>query len=292
MKSEHRHELKTNELADWIAHFPQWAEENRNTLLMVAAIVVVAVVVYFWSYYRKNVVSVGRQTRLTSLLTQVQQKTNDVARAAMQNNDESFALLPIADDLQQFAQGTSDDNAAALALLQRGEALRAELHYRLADISADELDRQIAKARDSYQQALERAKANPTLAASAQFGLGLCEEELRHFDQAAQMYREVAQKPEYAGTVGQAAAAYRLTIMDDFKTPVVFKPAPPQPPQATQPPMPTIQIRPGDGNAATVVPVPQNVAPATPAGEAAGTAPAPVLIGPTLPAETNKPAGG
>jgi hypothetical protein len=292
MKSEHRHELKTNELADWIAHFPEWADENRNTLIMVAVILVAAVIVYFWSFYRRDVVSVRRQTRLTNLVTQVQQKMNEVARATMQNTDESYVLLPVADDLQQFALSTSEDEVAALALIQRGEALRAELHYRLADISAEELNKQVAKARESYQLALERAKSDPTLAASAQFGLGLCEEELSHFDQAVAIYREIAQKPEYAGTVGQAAAAARLAIVDEFRTPVVFQSAPAPPPQAAQPQVPTIQIKPGDANnAPVVVPVPQNAAPASPAGDA-GTTPAPVPIGPMLPPETNQPAGG
>jgi len=154
------------------------------------------------------------------------------------------------------------------------------------------LDKQIGKARESYQLALERAKSNPTLAASAQFGLGLCEEEVGRFDQAATIYREIAQKPEYAGTVGQAAATYRLTIMDDFKTPVVFKPAPPP---VARPTAPTIQLTPGGANAGAVVPVPPNATPAAPADGTATTpapAPAPVPIGPALPPETNKPAGG
>jgi hypothetical protein len=312
MKSEHRHELKTNELADWMANLPEWADENRNTIILVAVVIVAAIIVYFWSYYRREVVSVGRQTRLTNLVTQVQQKTNDVARAAMQNNDLSYELLPLADDLQTFSQSTRDDDVAALALIQRGAALRTELHYRLADISPEDLEKQIGKARESYQLALERAKSNPSLAASAQLGLGLCEEELGHFDQAAAIYREVAQKPEYAGTVGQATADHRLKIMDDFKTPVVFKPAPPPP--VAQPSAPSIQVQPAVPYGPVLEPTPApapaapaqpNVAPtstaptptpaaptATPAPPDAAPAPAAPTPTPTPPAETNKPAGG
>ncbi len=316
MKSEHRHELKTNELADWMANLPEWADENRNTIIAVAVVIVVAIVVYFWSYYRREVVSVGRQTRLTNLVTQVQQKTNDVARAAMQNNDLSYDLLPLADDLQTFSQSTGDNNVAALALIQRGETLRTELHYRLADVSPEDLEKQIAKARESYQSALERAKSNPSLAASAQLGLGLCEEELGRFDQAAALYREIVEKPEYAGTVGQATADYRLKVMDDFKTPVVFKPAPPKPPTpAGQPPLPGLQLQPGDAGAAqpapavpigpapepsaapapaqpNPTPAPATPAPAQPQAAPAPAAPSPAAPTATPPAETNKPAGG
>ena len=71
MKSDHRHELKTNELADWMAHFPEWAKQNRTNLILVAVVIVAAVAVYFWSFYRRDVVSVRNQARLTSLVTQV-----------------------------------------------------------------------------------------------------------------------------------------------------------------------------------------------------------------------------
>lgn len=284
MKSEHRHELKTNELADWIAHFPEWASQNRITIAAVVAVMVVAVVVYFWSFYRRDVVSVQKQTRLTSLVTQVQQQTNNVARAAMGGEDQSYILLPTADELQRFAQDASDDNVAALALVERGKTLRAELHYRIAEMTPEEVARQIDKARASYQLALERSPSNPPLAAQAHFGLGLCEEELGNFDKAADIYREVAQKPEYTGTVPQAAAAYRLQIMDDFKTRVVFKPAPPPP--APQSQAPVIQIGPRDANAPMIGPMPEdvNVRPVAPEVGPVETNETPVPVGPVAPA--------
>ncbi|MCL5282154.1 MAG: tetratricopeptide repeat protein [Planctomycetes bacterium] len=252
MRSDHRHELKTNELADWIMNFPDWANENRTSLIGAAAVILVALLIYFLSFYRQNIVSARNQERLTSLVTQVPQQMNRVANAATQNTDESYALLPAAQDLQDFAAKSSNADMAALALIQRGAALRAEVHYRLAEVSREELATQIGKAKESYQQALDRKPSSPALAAAAQYGLGLCEEELGNFDQAAAIYREVAQKPEYAGTTAQAEAAYRLKIMDDFKTAVVFQPAPPKPAPA-QATAPSVQIKPGDGKASAPV---------------------------------------
>jgi hypothetical protein len=277
MRSDHRHELKTNELADWIMHFPDWANENRNSLIGAAAVILVALLIYFLSFYRQNVVSARNQVRLTNLVAQVPQQMNRVANAAMQNNDESYTLLPTAQDLQDFAQKSSNSDMAALALIQRGAALRAELHYRLAEVSREELATQIGKAKESYQQAVDRKPSSRALAAAAQYGLGLCEEELGNFDQAAQIYREVAQKAEYAGTTAQAEAAYRLKIMDDYKTAVVFQPAPPKP---AQPPIPTVQIKPGDAKAS---------APVIQIKPADGQAPtAPGLIGPVAPSGDTK----
>lgn len=287
MKSDHRHELKTNELADWLAHFPEWVKQNRNNLMAVAAVIILAIIVYFWSFYRSNVVSVRNEVRLTNLVTSIPQQVNSAMRAAMQGTDQSYTLMPIAQDLQEYAGDLSDDNMAALALIKRGETLRAELHLRLADITRDELVKQIGQAQTSYQQALDRKPSNPGLAAAAQFGLGLCEEELGNFDKAAEIYRTTAQKPEYAGTIAQAAAEYRLKVMDDYKSPVVFKPAPPQPQtQTSQESAPPIQIVPGGPAISTVAPSPgpANVGPVAP------TAPAPTA--PPAAADTNKPAGG
>ena len=240
MKSDHRHELKTNELADWLAHFPEWANENRTNIIAVAVVLVAAVAAYFWIFYRRDAALVRNQVRLTNLVTQIPPQMSSVAQAAMQNTDQSYALLPITQDLQDFAQSISQKDMAALALIERAEVLRAELHYRLADVGREDLSKQVGQAQASYQQALERTPS-PALAATAHFGLGLCEEDLGNFDKAAELYREVVGKTEYAGTAAQAAAAYRLQIMDGYKSAVVFKPAPPPPPQASQPQMTPLQ---------------------------------------------------
>ncbi len=277
MRSDHRHELKTNELADWIMNFPEWASENRTSLIGAAAVILVALLIYFLSFYRQNIVSARNQVRLTNLVEQVPQQMNRVAQAAMQNNDETYVLLQSQQDLLDFAQKSSNSNMAALALIQRGAAIRAEVHYRLNEVSRDELATQMGKAKDSYQQALDRKPSSPALAAAAQYGLGLCEEELGNFDQAAAIYREVAEKVDYAGTTAQAEAAYRLKIMDDYKTAVVFQPAPPKPVQATAP---TVQLKPGDPKAsAPVIQI-------KPAGGQAPAAPAP--IGPVAPSSDTK----
>lgn len=289
MRSDHRHELKTNELADWLTNFPQWIEQNRKNLIAGAAILVVAILAYVAIYYRGAVALERNQQRLTRLVSQVPEQMNAVMRSSMQGADQSYTLMPISQDLQDLAGDTSNDNMAALALIKRGETLRAELHLRLTDATRDDVDAQIAKAQVSYQQALDRKPSSATLLAAARFGLGLCEEELGNFDKAAQIYREVAEKAEYAGTAAQAAAEYRLKIMDDFKTPVVFKPTPAQPQAAA----PTIQIPGAGASNPTVTPSPASpvVGPALPPADASQT-PTPEPTTPPADGDANTPAGG
>ncbi|UCD50329.1 MAG: tetratricopeptide repeat protein [Phycisphaerales bacterium] len=264
MKSDHRHELKTNELADWLTHFPEWARENRTTLIGAGVVVVLLIGVYFVRFYRMDV-DVRHHVRLTNLVTQVPAQKRVIAQAASQGTDQSIKLLPVAQDLEDFAQSIGNDRLGALALIKRGEALRAELHYRLAEPSREEVTKQIAQARTSYEQALERASSNPVLAAMAEFGLGLCDEELGNFDEAKAAYQAVADNPDYEGTAPQAAAAHRLKTMDDYQGAVVFKPAPqPQPAAAS---VPTIQLGPDAVNSPITIDAADDiyVAPPTPA---------------------------
>ncbi|NLT77784.1 MAG: hypothetical protein GXX98_14770 [Planctomycetes bacterium] len=246
MKSDHRHELKTNELADWLAHFPQWVQENRTTLIGAGVVLVLVMAVYFVRFYRKDVVSVRHQVQLTGLVTQIPSQKMTVARSASQGVDQSIALLPIAQELKAFAEGSRNDRMAALAWIKHAETLRAELHYRPTGGGGEEVARQIVQAQNSYQEALTRASDVPALAATAQFGMGLCEEELGNFEQAKAIYQKVAQNAEYDGTAAQAAAANRLATVDDYRGAVAFKPAPAPKPESAS--TPQIQITPGGPN--------------------------------------------
>jgi tetratricopeptide (TPR) repeat protein len=291
MRADHRHELKTNELADWLMHFPQWLQENRASLVGTAAVVVAVVAVYFWIFYERNTTAARGQIRLTNLVTQLPRQKADIAQSMGKQGDQSYLLIDLAKDLQDFAQSTGKGPMAALALIERADTLRAEVHYRSGEVSREELAKQIGLAQASYEQAYQKAQDVPALAATAQFGIGLCEEELGNLDKAKEIYRAVAENAAYDGTTAKAAAATRLKTADDYKGMVVFKPAPPQP-QASAP---TIQLTPGQGNSPVMIPVPIGPNPApgpapAPTAEAPKTDNAPAATTPT-PAPAPVPAG-
>ena len=50
MDAEHRHELKTNELADWIGHAPQYLRENARMIIGVALIIIAIVT---WPMFKR-----------------------------------------------------------------------------------------------------------------------------------------------------------------------------------------------------------------------------------------------
>ena len=248
MKSEHRHELKTNELAEWLGNLPQWTKENLTTILVVVAVVVVGATFLFWRTYNKNVVQVRGHLEFSNLLDQLSASKMQVLNAQSQGQDLSALLLQPANSLGSFAQSTSNNRMAALALIKQAEALRTELHYRSGIISDQDLTNQINEAKVAYAGAVEKSSANASLKATAEYGLGLCEEELSNFQEAQQIYQSIVANAGYEGTVANAAARHRLDTMEDYRQKVVFKPAPaPVPVQlpaaATQP---TIQLQPVD----------------------------------------------
>ena len=244
MKSEHRHELKTNELAEWLGNLPQWTKENLTIILVVLGVIIAAAVFLFWRTYTKNVVQVREHLEFSNLLNQLSSGKLQVLNAQGQGRDLSFILLQPANSLGNFAQNTGNNRMAALALIKQAEALRTELHYRPGSISVQDLTNQINQAKAAYTEAVQKSSANASLRATAEFGLGLCEEELSNFQKAKKIYQGIVAKADYEGTVAKAAARQRLETMDDYRQKVVFKPAP-KPAAATQP---TIQFDPVDTN--------------------------------------------
>jgi tetratricopeptide (TPR) repeat protein len=289
MRSDHRHELKTNELADWLMHFPEWAEENRNTLIIAGAAVVVFLAIYVVRLYRGESAATETQRQLTKLVRDVGTEKS----IAAQSPEKYIGFSMKATGLGEFASRAGDRQMAAFALIKRGEALRADLHYATDANNAGDQLKQIEQAKQSYTEALQKAGSTPSLAAAAKFGLALCEEDAGNIDKAKEMYQQLAKDPNYEGTAARAAAASRAKIVDDFKSKVVFPPAPPKPVAAMAP---QVKIRPVDGNTPATVASPNSVtvkpvAPkTTPESSSVSQPAAAPAAKPAQPAEANRPA--
>ena len=233
MKSDHRHELKTNELAEWLGNLPEWTKENLVTISIVVGVIVVAGAFYGWRLYSKDVLLVQEQTEFTNLLNQISGGKMQILQGQeSQGRDWSFLLLQPANNLQTFAKKTNHKRMAAMALIKRAEALRAELHY--GSVEEQYLVTQTNLAKASYTEALEKCPTIPSLTATAKFGLGLCEEELGNFGQARQMYQDIAANSDFESTLAAVQAKRRLDTMADYQKNIVFKPAPKVPESMTQ----------------------------------------------------------
>ncbi|MHC4617442.1 MAG: tetratricopeptide repeat protein [Planctomycetota bacterium] len=247
MKAKHRHELKTNELAEWISNFPEWAKANYKMIIIVCVAAVAASGSYFYFGYQRGVVTAREQLRLTELVRRVGLIKADIIGARRSRGmDISYMLLQVAEELGTFARRAKDESRAALALIERGKALRAELHYRSGTVNKQELTTQINQAKESYSAALEKAGVNVSLAAVAKLGLGLCEEELGNFEAARQTYEELVANADFESTTAFSQAKLRLETMDEYEPRVVFRPAPKPAPAVgpTPPALTPVPLRP------------------------------------------------
>jgi tetratricopeptide (TPR) repeat protein len=225
MDSEHRHELKTNELADWIGHAPQYLRENARTIIG-AALIVIAVIT--WPMFKKIRVKADleQKAQTTDLIEQSGQAKLMVLQDQMRGGGSLEALVLSANSLQIAADEAESDQLAALALISRGEALRADLHYKTPDPDVIVIEDRIKKANKAYEQAIEKAGGNVSLAAMATYGLGLCAEDMGDFDEAGRIYKSIVENTDFEGTVFQARAGLRLEDMEDSKGVFVFVDAP------------------------------------------------------------------
>jgi tetratricopeptide (TPR) repeat protein len=237
MKSEHRHELKTNELAEWLRNLPQWFRENSKTIIVVTILAIVILSYYGWRRYDKNVLQAREQTEFTQLLDGISSIEGSIVSAQQKGMDYSYELITHANNLKMFAETARRRNMAAMALIKYGDILRKELHYRLEPVTEQDKQEQINRAKESYNQAIQKDPSNPALLAAAKFGLGLCAEELGDFDQAGRMYREIASNEAFEGTVIIVQAKERLDNMSDYEEKIVFMPAPVKEPEAAAEPM-------------------------------------------------------
>jgi len=242
MKSEHRHELKTNELAQWILNFPDWAKKNRNTIIYVAVVLVVAFAAWLWKGYTEPRINTRNKIQLTKDVTDMEIRKDAVVSGQLQGTDRSADLLSVAASLKSFAQDSKNNNMAALALIKNAQIIRTELHYRMETVPDNDFKNKISNAKAAYTEALEKAAGNPTLAAAAKFGIGLCEEEVENFEEAKKIYSEIAQNPDFEGTPAQAQAKIRLATIDDYKQKIVFAKLPEKAAQPVVPIQPQIQI--------------------------------------------------
>lgn len=231
MKSDHRHELKTNELAEWIANLPQWARDNGTIVITVSVVAVLVIGSVLWYWRKTNVESVQQQLEFTSIIAKLGQNKMQVLMAQSKGRDMSYMLDQSAVDLETVANSAQDENMAALALIKRAESLLAVVHYRQQIVNQADLRTAVEGAKVAYTKAVSKAENNPSLMAMAKFGLGLCEEEIGKFDEAERIYRDIIENTDFEGTTTVARAQRRLETMADYRKKIVFKPAPiPKPP--------------------------------------------------------------
>ena len=204
MKSEHRHELKTNELeriaSDWGHASERYVQDHTNTLI-VAAVVVVAIVIGA-IYWRMSAGSADRQG--WRALSDAQ-STADYGTVA-----DKYAATKVA-PWARLREGEAELTSGIRLLFNDREAGRSDLK----------------KAEEAFEKLINDKQTPEEVRERALFGLGRCRESLPAKgagaatinDPAIETYeRMLKQFPEsvYKDIVEARIAALRLATAQDF----------------------------------------------------------------------------
>lgn len=219
MDAEHRHELKENDLIKWLKGYPEALKKDLWTQIGTAIIVLV---ILYWigkpiysNFFLKS--RIAQRIETTGLYSSIQGQKMQAMQAAAQNVAASDSLLSLANKLEMSANKASSGNVSALAYIKRGDLLRADLHYKAEPVEEAVMLEQVEKARQAYQNALDRAGDNDLLKAGATFGLAICAEQSGQFDKARELYTRLSESEEFAGTTYAAEARNRLETMADYE---------------------------------------------------------------------------
>lgn len=257
MKAERRHELKENELIQWLYSVRDYVSAHGTTIWWTVIVVLAVLVAALYVVRSRAQESAQQWEELKGLSfadpTEGKEALEQLAALAREATDTSFAL-------------TCLNRQVGIAL-------------QLASQVESPPDRDLTEhARQACAELTRRFPNNPLAQGTALLGLATVEENLfvldgdaAHKERCREHLQAVLERPKLAGMSFQLQATDRLAALDKTFTPVQFTPAPlpDEPPQA----------------APTAAGVPATVTPALP-GEVPAPDPAP------QPAEESAPGTG
>jgi hypothetical protein len=167
MKAEHRKELETNVLADWLGRRLETLKKgSKNSYLITGAIVLIAVVVFGYLYFDR--------------------KSKTSSSSLWYKYDTASSL----EELDKLAADNRGTMAARAARFEVARSLMAQGVQNLAnpDQHASALD-SLEKARGMYDELAPLAKDTPILQKEALLGVATAEESLLGSDKGATLDR-------------------------------------------------------------------------------------------------------
>jgi len=217
MDSEHRHELKTNELADLLTHFPQFLKRNANFLIGIS-LIIIGLISWWVLPKMKQEKEIAEETRVSQSIQMLGQDIRLAVQTSQANPEQADqalnTILANAEALLEISADTENPDLLALACIKAAQAIRTELHLRTDFVSAETVSAQIQKAEEAYAKAAQTASL-PNMQAMAQIGIGLCAEERGQIEQARDIYNEIVGNETFESTVFPKMAQQRLDMIEE-----------------------------------------------------------------------------
>ena len=240
MKSERRHDLKTNNLALIMADFPGFMREYGSRILLVVLICALAIVLIFnWTRGRseQDVKSREALSNARQSLSELRHGIERVASAQPWNMPSSDAVATFRDTVVKQANEqitaaleSGDPNVKADAQVVRGDLDMALAMIPALPGSATRPSLNGSKSHDDLIRTAEQAYSevlksplnqNETAVRNARFGLGAIAEDQQQWDKARQDYQAIIDNPNTPGPFKELAHQ-RLDALATLEKPLML----------------------------------------------------------------------
>ena len=212
MDSEHRHELKENDLYEFFRNFKDWWAKHGTQTLLVILVCVLALTGY---RYFKGKEARERDAAWADLaaVSTVEGRQQVAGMYPNRPGLANLALLQAADELRTQAFAVDElGNPAPATSTEPNEAQRKTLD------DAAKLYQRVIDAPQPTEPSLYKL--------NARMGLGAVYETLGEWDLAKAEYRNVIKEAGAYRNIAMVADR-QIQTMDSRKEPIAFKPAPP-----------------------------------------------------------------
>lgn len=213
MDTEHRHELKENDLAEFLTHFGQTWRQYGNLILTVVLVLVIGFTAMRW--FKANAASTQEQAWRD--LTET--TSPDGYRAvALTNRDPAVRALA-------YLRGADQLLAQSAAPFKRNDNL-SSTDQTIAETSDQDRSSDLDGAASMYEQVIRDEQIHLVYKLNAQMGLAAVAECRHDWGEAREQYEKVSElASEKYATISQRAKT-RATLLDRLNKPVVFAPDP------------------------------------------------------------------
>jgi len=201
MDTQERHELKQNDLEEFLRHFNEWWSKNGNTLLAIIAVCAIAFMVYrLWNSHNY--------------------KIHEAAWSEL-------ALTGSPESHRDIIKRHTDPIIRQLAALRGADGfLNRAIHASDSDTMDDQaVEESLNEAESLYNLVINESKF-AEFRINALFGLAAIAETRSHWDKAGQYYQQVIDSAGPGLSFFTRHAQARKDILDKLATPLVFAPEP------------------------------------------------------------------
>jgi hypothetical protein len=220
MDAEHRHALKTNELAETLSKLKEFGEKWLNHILIGVAVIMLIWAGYrFWSWRQESALTSG----WTKLLN-------------AETDDPTAGDAPL-DQIRQVIADAPDAALQTMARIKLAEAL-------LERATGPDAQTRLTDAERELKTAFDSPSTPDLLRAAVLYQLAIVQETRRDFAAAREAYQKLTTDARFAASPFRKIAENRLADLDQIASRIEFlpgtapKPLPPAPLVPTTSPAP------------------------------------------------------